>query len=166
MRLSTIKLFVTVFTISSVLFSCKKNDSSGGASPTPTISTWTINDTTYTEENFPTVVTDPNPSSLSPSTSVYVADATVKNYIGVALGRTVPLANTTYTLTSDEANQSLGVAFINVQTPAGWWYSTGRTTDQVTVTVRKLGKLTLTFSNIQMKSRSNTSYLSGTLIQE
>jgi hypothetical protein len=168
MRLSPIKLFVIVFIISSAFFSCKKSDSSGGTTLTPTISTWALNDTTYTEGNFPTTVTDPDPSLPWPSTGVYVADVTTKNYIGVALGGTVPLANATYTLTRDEANQPLGMAFINVQTAAGWWYSTGRTTDQVTVTVRKLGKLTLTFSNIQMKrsSSSDTTLLSGTLIEE
>lgn len=147
--------------ISSMIFAGCEKDSAGNENAPK--SNWSIDGVTYTEGTIPaTYSTSGNNLSAS--------DNSLNGEITIQFG-SKPTSNGSVALTdlSDTSVYGSGNCSISVRTPPNTNYlSSGNSGAPVSITVRSGGKITATFSNIQVKNISVPSikkYVSGTIIE-
>lgn len=131
---------------------CSKNNSNDSQS------TWTIDGTTYTSTT---------PASFSSGT-ISAMDNNLNGDIEIAF-KSKPTMDGSYAVsdlsdTSAQGGGSGSTCSININTPTVQNYkSTG--SEMVSVSVSS-GKVTATFSNVEMKSGGNSSTASGTIVEK
>jgi hypothetical protein len=133
-----------------VFLGCTKNENSNDPK-----STWTIDGVTYTSSS---------PATYS-SNSLSASDNSLNGDIEVSF-QSKPTMDGSYSVTDLSDTSAIGSSScsININTPTVSNYkSTG--SQMVTVTVSS-GKLTATFSNMQMKSGGHNAIASGTIVEK
>lgn len=136
-----------------VFVACKKDDTTNSTDPK---STWTIEGTTYTSTT---------PATFNSSDVLSAVDNNLNGDIEITLPER-PTVTTSYPVSENDssAGGGAGLCIVNITTPSVSNYK-GTGSEMLKVSVVN-GKLTATFSNMQMKKDGNTSIGSGEIIEK
>ena len=132
-----------------LMTACQKDDTSNAP-----VSTWTVGNTTYTSTN---------PASFSSGT-ISAMDNNLNSDIEITFPSR-PTMNGSYPVTElDSSLNGSSICVVNINTPSVSNYK-GTGSEMVAVSLNN-GKVTASFSNMQMRNGSQTAIASGTIIEK